>query len=318
MDVDDRLFERSQRRHGLVIDDDLRHVRMSSGQWRRRLERGEWQPEAPRVWRHRSTPASWRLRARAGLLWLGDDAALFGRTAAAWWGIDPRTPEVVELVVPRRRRNVDGPFLLHTTTVWDPARLRRADGARVTDPARTIIDVAAGEPSARTVEAVIDEAIRRRLTTPAQLAQRLGELGGPGRSGTTVLRTILLDSGGESFLERRFLRLVRRAALPRPLCQVVHRADGAHIARVDFLFPSTDVVVEVTGRLGHATDAERRRDARRRNDLQRLGRLVLEFTTTDVLEDGDRVVATLRSVLSTPPIPPMSRRESTARRPGAT
>lgn len=296
-------------------DDDLHRVGMSWGQWARRLERGEWLPEAPRVWRHRSTPTSWQLRARASLMWLGGDAALFGRTAAAWWGIDLRAPDIVEFVVPRRRRRFDSPLVVHTTTVWEPARLRRRDGVRLTDPARTIVDMAAREGSARALETVIDEGIRQRLTTPVHLRRYLDELGGPGRPGTTMLRAVLLDSGGESFLERRFLRLVRQAKLPRPLCQVVHRTDGERIARVDFLFPGTDVVVEVTGRLGHASDAERRRDARRRNDLQRMGRLVLEFTTADVLDDGDHVVTTLRSVLDTPL---MSRRMHGKHRYGAT
>ncbi|MEX0846294.1 MAG: DUF559 domain-containing protein, partial [Ilumatobacteraceae bacterium] len=297
MDVDDRLFERSLRRHGLVVDDDLGRVGMSSRQWCRRVDRGWWVPEAPRVWRHRSTPPSWRLSARAGLLWLGDDAALFGRAAAAWWGIDTRAPVDVELVVPRRRRSVDGPFVVHTTTAWDRAAIRRVDGARVTEPARTIIDMAASERSARSLESAIDEAIRQRVITEARLRRGLDRLGGSGRSGTALLRAMLLDTGGESFLERRFLRLVRIAELPRPRCQVVHRSNGDHIARVDFLFPGTDVVVEVTGRLGHASDAERRRDARRRNDLQQMGLMVLEFTTVDVVDDGDRVVATLRAAL---------------------
>jgi very-short-patch-repair endonuclease len=81
------------------------------------------------------------------------------------------------------------------------------------------------------------------------------------------------------------------------MCQVVHRADGRTIARVDFLFPGTDIVVEVTGRLGHVSDRDRQRDARRRNELQRAGRVVLEFTTADVLDAKDHVIATLLSWL---------------------
>jgi len=144
---------------------------------------------------------------------------------------------------------------------------------------------------------VIDEAIRRRLVTVARLTNRLATIGGRGRAGSELLRSLLLDSGGESFLERRFLRLVRTAGLPRPQCQVAHRKDGIHIARVDFFFPGTQVVAEVSGRLGHVSDAERRRDAHRRNALQQAGRVVLEFTTADVLDGRAYVLSTLRRSL---------------------
>ena len=50
------------------------------------------------------------------------------------------------------------------------------------------------------------------------------------------------------------------------------------MARVDFLFPDWNVVVEVSGRLGHSTPHERARDAQRRNELQDLGLRVYEFT----------------------------------------
>jgi hypothetical protein len=62
-------------------------------------------------------------------------------------------------------------------------------------------------------------------------------------------------------LERRFLELVRTAGVARPRTQVVHRKDGRHVARVDFLFDEEGVVVEVSGRKGHSTPSERARDA---------------------------------------------------------
>src|SRR5207342_473290 len=110
----------------------------------------------------------------------------------------------------------------------------------------------------------------------------------PGRPGIALLREILLDSGGESFLERRFLNLMRTAGLPRPTCQVAYATNGM-VMRVDFEFQPTNVVVEVTGRLGHTSDRDRQKDARRRNALQQLGKEVLEFTTVDVLSAPDYV-----------------------------
>ena len=81
-----------------------------------------------------------------------------------------------------------------------------------------------------------DSAVRDGLTAPVVLERRLAQLRGSGRWGVRRLDRLLIDSGGESVLERRFLRLLRDAGLPRPETQVVQRRGGRHVGRVDFLF----------------------------------------------------------------------------------
>jgi hypothetical protein len=305
-ELDRDLIDLALRRGRLLVRDDVRAAGISPGQWARRTQLGLWVALAPGAWRHLATEETWALRARAVLHWLGDDAALHGLSALHWWGVDPREPDEVEVFLPRGRRSVrqsalrgvSGPCRLHTGD-WRPSELRRRDGIRLQEPGRAIVAAAAHERSARELERIIDESIRQRLMSRRSLSERIAASAGSGHPGIRLLRSLLLDSGGESYLERRFLGLVRRAGLPRPQCQVVHRSGSTHLARVDFLFPGTDVVVEVTGRLGHASDAERRADARRRNALQRAGRVVLEFTTADVLDEQQYVLATLVDWLST-------------------
>jgi hypothetical protein len=172
------------------------------------------------------------------------------------------------------------------------------EGLRVTSASRTVVDLAIGRNPAGQIEKVIDDAMSRRLTSLPTLRKRLAVLCGKGATGSALLRAILLDTGGESYLERRFLEMVRGAGLPRPTCQVVHRADGKRIARVDFQFPGTNVIVEVSGRLGHVSDRDRQRDAHRRNALQVSGHIVLEFTTADVLDEQPYVLTTLGDQLA--------------------
>ena len=86
-------------------------------------------------------------------------------------------------------------------------------------------------------------------------------------------------------------RSAGRAA--RPAVQVIHRRDGRTFARVDFLFEPLGVVVEVSGRLGHSSPAERARDAQRRNELQDVGRKVYEYTYDDVMRRSRHVEETL-------------------------
>jgi very-short-patch-repair endonuclease len=234
---------------------------------------------------------------RAGARWLGPRAALFGRTDAAWWGLDGFEPGPVEFVTPRVRRGLDPRFALHTTVKWDPRDLLMHRGVRCTSVTRAVIDMAGQGESPRRLEAAIDSGVRMRLTSVPTLTARMSALSATRLPGLPLLRALLLDSGGESFLERRFLRIVRDARLPRPRTQVVHRTPGGPVSRVDFEFPDARLIVEVSGRLGHTSDADRQRDARRRNALQRHA-LVLEFTTADVLEDPTYVITTLRSHLT--------------------
>jgi len=184
--------------------------------------------------------------------------------------MDGFSDDRIELVVPRKRRSLDPSVVLHTTKQWHTEDLLRRDGVRTTSVNRTIIDLAASGHIVSSIE------------------------NAPGRPGIRLLRAILLDSGGESFLERRFLRLVRDARLPRPICQVVYSTTG-RVIRVDFEFRGTEVVVEVSGRFGHTSDRDRQKDARRRNALQQLGKEVLEFTTIDVLSSPDYVLETLHT-----------------------
>lgn len=285
--ANDRLLDRRLlTRHGIDAET-----------WRRHLRGGCWERAAPGVWRHRATEETWRLRVCAAMRWLGKEAALHGPTALAWWDLPGRRDDQVHVVLARTRRNVEGPVVVHTVEQLVPADLRRHQGIRLQKPEVAIVAAAAAGWPVSMLEETIDEAIRRRLISTGSLSRAAEGVRGSGHGGVRMLRSLLLDSGGESYLERKFLELVRRARLPRPKCQVVHRADGVHIARVDFLFESSGVVVEVTGRLGHTSDRERQRDARRRNALQAAGRIVIEFTTADVLDGRAYVVSTLEGWL---------------------
>ena len=190
-----------------------------------------------------------------------------------------------------------GGVAVRITREWAKKDLLRRDDVRVTSATRTIIDLAGHGATARELERAIDSAVRLRLSSVPTLTKRMRELAKPGRRGLPMLRALLLDSGGESVLERRFLRVIRESGLPRPLTQVTFKARSARAIRVDFLYPDHRLVVEVSGKIGHASDADRRKDARRRNDLQQRGFVVLEFTTADVMTDPAGVVATVQRSL---------------------
>jgi very-short-patch-repair endonuclease len=254
---------------------------------------------APRVYALRGSPDTHRRRLRCGLLCLGERSWVSFEAAAALHGLDRSRPHAVEFTIDRRQRPAVLPFAVHTTTRLDPIDHVNVDGFRVMSATRTIFDLALARAHPHRVEAAIDSAVRLQLSSPEVLERRLATLRGSGRWGCRRVEEMIVDSGGHTHLERRFLELVREAGLPRPRTQVVFRVGSRHVARVDFLFDDAGVVIEVSGQKGHASPSERARDAQRRNELQDLGLRVYEYTYDDVTKRPEWVRRTLVVRLST-------------------
>jgi very-short-patch-repair endonuclease len=131
------------------------------------------------------------------------------------------------------------------------------------------------------------------------IERRLAELRGSGRDGVRALDKLMPDSGGETPLERAFLAILRLNRLLRPTTQFRVLGKNGLIGRVDFHYEQLGIVVEVTGRKGHASDWERECDAQRRNELTDQGLRVYEYTRGQVEDRADWVAATMRERLVT-------------------
>ncbi|HET9666695.1 MAG TPA: hypothetical protein VFP09_08065, partial [Desertimonas sp.] len=185
--------------------------------------------------------------------------------------------------------------VLSTPTIG-PLDRATVDGLAVTSGTRTVLELI-GRVSQRELGNALDSALRKGLTSPAMLLRRLDEMGRQGRTGVTTFDRVMESAGVQSWLERQFLLLVERAGLPRPTLQRTYRHDGRHVARVDFDFAPLPVIVEVGGKRGYLSAAERQRQERRRNQLQLVGKVIYFFTTEDVAGDPDYVVRTLHGAL---------------------
>jgi very-short-patch-repair endonuclease len=282
---------------GLITLGQLRELEVTRRQLQTLLDRRWLHLMAPRVFGIAGVPQSIDRKLTLGLLSLGPSAVVSHDAAARLHGFDRCLPDAVEFTVPRTRRSADIPFAVHSTGVLAPIDRVRVAGYPCTSATRTIIDLARARIPTVRLEAAIDSAVRSQASSPIVICRRLSELRGPGRWGARRLDELLLDSGGHTLLERRFLQLMRTAGLPRPKTQVIHRRGGRTFARVDFIFEEHCVVVEVSGRKGHASNAERARDAQRRNELQDVGRKVYEYTYHQVTREPDYVIRTMRERL---------------------
>jgi hypothetical protein len=129
----------------------------------------------------------------------------------------------------------------------------------------------------------------------------LDQLRRQGRPGITRLEALLERTDGrplgDSWLEQEALRIIARAGLPVPRCQVELRKAGGGVARVDLLWDDGRLVVELDGHGTHATRRQRQADSERAARLGLAGWQVVHFTYEDVVERPEYVVATITAYL---------------------
>ncbi|MET0460731.1 MAG: type IV toxin-antitoxin system AbiEi family antitoxin domain-containing protein [Ilumatobacteraceae bacterium] len=291
------LMTLAQAQHGAVGVDQLAGIDVTRRWLDNLTRRGVLDRAAPGVYTVAGSTSTWRQRLTVGLLALGDASWVSHEAAAKLHAFDRARDDAVEFTVERTARGRRMPFTVHTTAAVPQIDRVTVDEFRCISATRTRRDLARARVPRARLEAAIDSAVRQGLSAPAAIAKRLDDLRGSGRWGARLLDDLLTDSGGHSMLERRFLELVRTAGLPRPTTQAIHQRGGRTFARVDFLFEPFGVVVEVSGRLGHSSPAERARDAQRRNELQDVGRAVYEYTWEDVTKRPADVERTLTARL---------------------
>ena len=176
-----------------------------------------------------------------------------------------------------------------------PGDLVTDGGIAVLTPHRTLLDLAPWL-SLADLTAATDWAVRQGLSTKAELAESAYEA--KGHRGVRRLRRAveLCDAGAESPQESRLRVVLVCAGIPRPACNVeINDAWDRFIARGDLVYREHKVVVEYDGAV-HLEDAQRIRDAARRNGLIAAGWTVLTFTS-ESMHDPNDVVRTVWDAL---------------------
>jgi very-short-patch-repair endonuclease len=233
----------------------------------------------------------------AAVLACAPGAFLSHGTAAALWGIG-RVPtngceEPIDVTVRAHRRLRCKGIRLHRARRFDGADRAVRDGIPVTSTIRTLIDLATVLVPGQ-LENAINEADRLGLVDPDAL--RYATDARSGLHGVRAIRAVLdrrTFKLTESELERRFLRLVDEAGLPRPLTQ--QHVNGL---RVDFHWPELRLVVETDGLRYHRTPAQQAKDRTRDQRHVAAGLIVLRFTHAQVVFERDRMIETLSAVMS--------------------
>jgi predicted transcriptional regulator of viral defense system/very-short-patch-repair endonuclease len=292
----DRLHAVASRQYGLVTLVQLAECGLEQQAVSRMVKAGKLERVRLGVYRLCGVPPSWRATALAAVLAVGGDAVLSHRSAAALWGlIDHHDLDVIEITGPRQCRQ-DG-VRCHRRPLRDQERTVRG-AIPVTTAARTLADVAEHVDAVR-LGRMVDEALRRRITTLSELHSVAN--GGSGRrrlarAGST-LRTVLADRGvgydpGANDWEQEMDRLWEEWGLPEAKRQYRIRVGGRSY-RVDRAIVSRRVAIEWNGRAYHGTRSAFEYDSDRRNRLQAAGWRILDF---HYRSDPELIVRTVLAV----------------------
>ena len=204
------------------------------------------------------------------------------------------------LSIPRGRRYRRPGVRTHESTDLDRCGTVVKNGIRVTDPARTVLDVGRYVGQKRLAR-VAEGARRADLVTWSALIACLAAHARRGRPGIRRLRAVILAGAHreeitDTDMELLVLGLITEAGLPEPtLHHRVHDA-GRFVAEVDLAYPRWHIAIECDGDI-HLDPAVRERDLARQNDLTLVGWTVLRFSWTRVQARPEVVVAEVRAAI---------------------
>jgi hypothetical protein len=186
----------------------------------------------------------------------------------------------------------------HQSTCLPEGHCTRVGGVPVTTPARTLVDLAS-VLSGGLLERVVDDSLRRRLASLAELRAVHDRLSESGRRGMARMALVLAarpDSyqPGDSDAELRLVRALVAGGHPRPIQQHQVHAGGT-VYLLDLAYPQERIGIEFDGFGSHgATRSSLDRDRVRANALTLAGWTVLHFTSAST---PSQVVADVRTAL---------------------
>lgn len=295
------IHELLRRQFGVVSREQARAEGLSDSAIGRLMAKGEWERVHRGVFRHCVVGPSWEGDVIAAAL--ATDGIASHRTAARLWGLEGFGRWKPEMTIRRgSRRRRDG-VIVHESTQFDRRDAVVRSGIVCTGIERTILDLGAVlRPLA--LEKASESALRQRLTTWPRLHQCLNGHSRRGRDGCGVLRALLERRYGDpvvplSTWSRDVANRLYDTALPKPLLEYrITDAFGQLILQVDLAFPIEKVAIELDSIAFHLGRSAFERDKRVRNELRRLGWVVLEVTWKQWEENPHQVMRVIADTLA--------------------
>ncbi len=252
---------------------------VAAGTLHRHQLRSRFRAVFPDVYVQRNMEITMRERTLAAWLWTRRQGVVAGLTAAAWHGsrwVDEHLP--IELIW----SNLRPPPGIRTYDMT----LERGESCLVakvlvTTPERTAFDIGRRKGVGAAV-AQLDALARATGVKVADIAELAGRH--HGARGLRQLETALdlVDPGAQSPKETWLRLLLIRAGLPRPTTQIPVLANGGRRTYyLDMGWPEVMVAVEYDGEQHRVDRWQYLKDIRRKEELERLGWIVIRVVADD-------------------------------------
>lgn len=306
-------FELAARQGGVLHRRQLREAGVSDAVVRRRSRDGSLAQVDAHVFVVSGAPPTWVQRAWIELHRSASPSIVGFRTAAQMHHVGRLSTSAIDVVELEKAKHRVGSQSLHRTTKLPGWQITAVDGVPVTTVARTVFDLASlVSPSRRRrglvalseqqVARALDDALARGVPIH-QFERVLASLAGRGRSGTRLVRSLLLERGEgeaatESELEDLLEAVLVQFDIELPARQRVVGGTEAPIGRVDFVFQPQRVVLEADGRRHHTALLDAEGDRWRDLELAAAGYVAVRVTRRQLMLEPTRFARSLDALLA--------------------
>jgi very-short-patch-repair endonuclease len=296
--VERRIAHLASTQHGVVTRRQLLVCGLTSSTIARWIDRGRLHRVHRGVFSVGHAALSSEARWIAGVLAVGDGAALGGRAGGLLWQISRFDTDVVTIVAPRHVRGL--PELdVHSLRALRAQDMTVRSGIAALRVPLLLLSLTRDLTTWQLANVLHEAAFRRVLERDA-----LDALIDDRRRhrGMAVLRRALEfhdagSAGTMSALEDEFLRIIIAARLPVPEVNVIVPTPGGRY-RVDFLWRRRRLCIETDGRASHERTATALDDELRDEHLRSAGQRVERFTARAVFHEPFAVARRLERLLA--------------------
>lgn len=221
----------------------------------------------------------------AASLWMGERGRFYGQTAADIYRLEVARPQNLQVTVMGGKR-VDG-LEVHR---WRHGSARVVNGLPVPHVEQVLLECAVKLDS-QELGSVVDETLRKKMTTVERLRDFLDEPQVRGRTGSQALRAAtryrdVNDQQIRSVMEARMLRILRSIDGLRFIPDHPMQVDSESFI-LDFFLPEPQVGIECHSRRWHGPEASAG-DLRRDRAIRSAGIELLYFDWEDVTAHAGR------------------------------
>jgi len=289
------LAELLRRQDGVVTIKQLQQHGFSERAANKRVARGIWRRPLPGILLTSAAAASRRQSLIVGWLWAGAGAAIDGRDACIWYGIEipTRDKRLVYVVAPNDCDSRSRDFVV-VRRATSPIRTGARGFVPYVDAPTALVVAARNAPSRRASMSVLSRGLQTGLVSVRELREARDAIGDKWCRGVDAA-LLAVGIGLRSPAEKdSFDLFATSSVLPEPLWnQWLDLGDGGPAICADALWEDAGMINEVLGRKYHAWADQFESTEARRARMVAAGLVVQGCTALQVRHEGPAVLSRL-------------------------